>query len=79
MFMFSSPAVKNIPSVLTLSFTQLGQITPVIVFEIACHHLIETFSSVFSQGELGELVFHPSPQTAFVGRDERRAPLKTPA
>ena len=35
---------------LTISFTQLGQITPVIVFEIACHHLIETFSSVFSQG-----------------------------
>ena len=24
--------------------------TPVIVFEIACHHSIETFSSVFSQG-----------------------------
>jgi len=35
--------------VLTLSFTQLGQVTPVIVFEIACHHSIETFSSVFSQ------------------------------
>ena len=31
---------------------------------------------------LGELVFHPSPQTveqAFVGRDEKRAPLKMPA
>lgn len=35
---------------LTLSFTQLGQVTPVIVFEIACHYSIETFSSVFSQG-----------------------------
>ena len=29
-------------------------------------------------GVLGELVFHPSPQTPFVGMDERRAPLKTP-
>ena len=51
MFMFSFPALKNIPSVLTLSFTELGQVmTPVIVFEIVCHHSIETFSSVFSQG-----------------------------
>ena len=32
-----------------------------------------------TQAFLGELVFHPSPQTAFVGRDEKRALLKTPA
>ena len=39
------------------------------------------------QAFLGKLVFHPSlppppalpPQTPIVGRDERRAPLKTPA
>ena len=33
------------------------------------------------QAFLGELVFHPSPQTPaqpFVGRDKKQAPLKTP-
>ena len=32
-----------------------------------------------TQAFLGELVFLPSPQTAFVGREEKRTPLKTPA
>ena len=32
-----------------------------------------------TQAFLGELVFHPSKQTAVVGGDEKRAPLKTPA
>ena len=32
-----------------------------------------------TQAFLGELVFRPSPQTAFVRREEIRAPLKTPA
>ena len=40
--------------------------------------LCKTCESLASHAFYGELVFHPSPQ-AFVGRDERRAPLKTPA
>ena len=53
---------------------------PPYIFESPLH-LNPTTGEHFNtpQAFLGALVFLPSPQTAFVGRDEIRAPLKTPA
>ena len=43
---------------------------------VICHELKDYPPT---QAILGGLIFRPSPQIQIVGRDERRAPLKTPA
>ena len=43
---------------------------------VICHELKDYPPT---QAILGGLIFRPSPQIQIMGRDERRAPLKTPA